>query len=366
MFAWLRAPDAGAGDWLAVDSYYPRNRLVIMCRARSGPHDALYRELIPAHGLKFLALDPRRLGADRDEVESALASMLFGRPATAAAATRRRRRPPAPAPEPEPPARAAPRPDPPPPAAAPRPDPAAAAAPRPEPEPRAATRPEPPPRAAAPGSEREPTTPEPMPPPTEQMTVASEPIEATSEVAVTPVPAARPAARPATPTGPATRPVSPTGAATRPATPAGEAAQLRSAGETRAVRAEWGPVYRQHTALIQGLLQMLGVILGLAMAVGLIGELYLGLIKVAFMEDRVVLAIAIVLDTCARPLGTVAAERAGNRIWAFLCALGGSPVVAIYTLLGPSGRVKAEPAPLASVLSVLACAGAVVALLTHH
>ena len=28
MFAWLRAPGAGAGDWLAVDAYYPRARLV--------------------------------------------------------------------------------------------------------------------------------------------------------------------------------------------------------------------------------------------------------------------------------------------------------------------------------------------------
>src|SRR5262245_64749327 len=58
MFAWLRAPGAGAGAWLAVDAYYPRARLVVMCRSETDPHDALYRELIPAHGLGLLMLDP--------------------------------------------------------------------------------------------------------------------------------------------------------------------------------------------------------------------------------------------------------------------------------------------------------------------
>ena len=47
MFAWLRAPGAGADEWLAVDAYYPRARLVVMCRSRPGPHDSLYRELVP-------------------------------------------------------------------------------------------------------------------------------------------------------------------------------------------------------------------------------------------------------------------------------------------------------------------------------
>ena len=73
MFTWLRAPGAGAGEWLAVDAYYPRARLVVICRSGPGPHDSLYRELIPAHGLGLLTLDPAALGSDREAVEASLA-----------------------------------------------------------------------------------------------------------------------------------------------------------------------------------------------------------------------------------------------------------------------------------------------------
>ena len=79
MFAWLRAPGAGAGEWLAVDAYYPRARLVVMCRSSPGPHDALYRELVPAHGLGLLTLDPPALGNDREAVRATLAAKLFDR-----------------------------------------------------------------------------------------------------------------------------------------------------------------------------------------------------------------------------------------------------------------------------------------------
>lgn len=77
MFAWLRAPGAGADEWLAVDSYYPRARLVVICRARPEPHDSLYRELVPAHGLGLLTLDPAVLGNDRDDVKKTLATKFF-------------------------------------------------------------------------------------------------------------------------------------------------------------------------------------------------------------------------------------------------------------------------------------------------
>jgi hypothetical protein len=43
MFAWLRAPGAGAGEWLAVDAYYPRARLVVMCGPSPGRHDCWWR-----------------------------------------------------------------------------------------------------------------------------------------------------------------------------------------------------------------------------------------------------------------------------------------------------------------------------------
>ncbi len=77
MFTWLRAPAAETGDWLAVDSYYPRARLVVMCRSRPGPYDALYREQVPAHGLGLLTLDPAALGNDREAVRETLAAKFF-------------------------------------------------------------------------------------------------------------------------------------------------------------------------------------------------------------------------------------------------------------------------------------------------
>jgi hypothetical protein len=77
MFAWLRAPGASAREWLAVDAYYPRARLVVMCGPRPGPHDSVYRELVPAHGLGLLTLDPAVLGDDPAAAEAAVAAKLF-------------------------------------------------------------------------------------------------------------------------------------------------------------------------------------------------------------------------------------------------------------------------------------------------
>jgi hypothetical protein len=87
VFGWLRAPGSQAGDWLAVDAYYPRARLVVIVRDQAGPHEALYRELIPAHGLGLLTLNPAALGDDQSAVETALAAKIFDlehmpRPAT--------------------------------------------------------------------------------------------------------------------------------------------------------------------------------------------------------------------------------------------------------------------------------------------
>jgi hypothetical protein len=77
MFAWLRVPGSSAGDWLPVDAYYPQARLVVMCRSGRGPHDERYRELVPAHGLGLLTLDPDLIGDDEAVVEAALAARIF-------------------------------------------------------------------------------------------------------------------------------------------------------------------------------------------------------------------------------------------------------------------------------------------------
>ncbi len=240
MFAWLRAPGAGADEWLAVDAYYPRSRLVVMCRSRPGPHESLYRELVPAHGLGLLTLDPAVLGNDRQAVQETLAAKFFdlehvprerGRPA------------PAPAPRREPP------------------------------------------RAQTPRAH----TDAPDPP------------------------------------GPA-----------------------------------WTPVKVERTPVPRGFVQGLGVLAGLAFAALLIVEVYLGVIVVAFGAGRLVLGLAILLEALSRALGTVAAERAGQRGWAFACAIGGALVVAWVALLRRPGRIDVEPAPLAGLLALLAGVVAIV------
>ncbi len=102
MFAWLRVPGSAAEEWLPVDAYYPRARLVVICHDAPGPHDGLYRELVPAHGLGLLTLNPDILGDDAAAVEAALAAKIFDlehvpRPASRKANRAERRRP---APEP--------------------------------------------------------------------------------------------------------------------------------------------------------------------------------------------------------------------------------------------------------------------------
>ncbi len=242
MFTWLRAPGAGAGEWLAVDAYYPRARLVVICRSGPGPHDSLYRELIPAHGLGLLTLDPAALGTDREAVEASLAKKF---------------------------------------------------------------------------------------------------LDLSGDVA-------RGRSRPS-----ATR------AAARNA-PARNA-PARNAPARNAPAPEWTPIKVEHTPVARGFVQALGILAGLAFAALLILELYLGVIKVAFDDHRLLLGLAIVLELLSRALGTVAAERAERRGWACACAIVGAPVVA-WVMLLRRPRIDVEPAPLAGLLALLAGAVAVLAL----
>jgi hypothetical protein len=232
MFAWLRAPGAGTGDWLAVDAYYPRARLVVICGSGSGPHDSLFRKQIPAHGLGLLMLDPAVLGSDREAVKASLAAKFFDLEHV------QRQRP-------------------------------------------------------------------------------------------------RPSRSPADRQAPA--------------------------ADRAAPAPEWTPVKLERTPVPRGFVQGLGMLAGLAFAALLIGELYLGVIKVAFGDGRLVLGLAIVLELLSRVLGTVAAKRAGERGWACACAIVGAPVVAWVTLFRHP-RIDVEPAPLAGLLAGLAGAVAILAL----
>jgi hypothetical protein len=77
MFSWLRVPGSAAEEWLPVDAYYPRARLVVICRTAPGAYDELFREQVPAHGLGLLTLDPSLMGDDEAAVEAALAARIF-------------------------------------------------------------------------------------------------------------------------------------------------------------------------------------------------------------------------------------------------------------------------------------------------
>jgi hypothetical protein len=256
MFGWLRAPRSGAADhanWLAVDAYYPRSRLVVMCRPSPTPHEALYREQIPAHGLGLLALDPAALGGDPDAAEATLARRLFDLEHVP-------HRTPGP------------------------------------------------PKAGPPNLG--PSKPGPSKP------------------------------------GPSKR----------------EAAQ-RTPRRERAKEPNWTAVTVERTPVPPAVQQGLGMVVGLALAAALIAEIYLAVVVVALGAGRPLLGLAIALEACSRGLGTVAAERAGERGWACACAVGGAAVVAWFALAPREQRAETEPAPLAGLLALLAGVVAVLALL---
>ncbi len=70
LFGWLRRP--GSEDWVAVDAYYPGNRLVVVCRDERDDEDELIERQVPAHGLRLLRLEPAQVLSDPDGVEVSL------------------------------------------------------------------------------------------------------------------------------------------------------------------------------------------------------------------------------------------------------------------------------------------------------
>jgi hypothetical protein len=84
LFGWLRPPGAGADEWLAVDAYYPRNRLVVVYRPRRRAHEQVYRELVPKHGLRLLEVSPTDFGSTSAGAERAVAAILAELPPPAA------------------------------------------------------------------------------------------------------------------------------------------------------------------------------------------------------------------------------------------------------------------------------------------
>lgn len=103
-----------------------------------------------------------------------------------------------------------------------------------------------------------------------------------------------------------------------------------------------------------------GAVLGVVLLVILVAEVYLGVAVVGAGHGQPLLALAFALDAGARALGTIDAGHAGLRDWAWLCALGGSPLVAAFASQQRQGRVPAQAAPLAGAISLMAMALAVV------
>ncbi len=319
-FAWLRAPEAGAEEWLPVDAYYPANRLVVICHAVPGPDDHLFAELVPAHDLRLLALVPASLGADRTAAEAYLRQSLsaLGPPP-----------PPAPPEEPvvaralaaisQPPARAVA-------ALSGRPAQAIAALTQPKPAPVA------PRRRVGPGEA--------------DAARRAARIVGGGKGAAPREPRAAPDRR--FPAPGARRMVPRTRSAAAAGTRSAAAAGTRSGAPAAVADQDAAQPARGRGA------EALGVLAGLVLAAIVGAEIYYAIGTEALGSGRALLGLGLMLDAGARVLGTLAAERAGRPLWAWGCVIGGSPVVAIFALYRSDGPESVDPAPLAGLVSLLA------------
>jgi hypothetical protein len=303
-FGWLRAPGDDPEAWIAVDGYYPGNRLVVLYRERPKPHDKLCAELIPQHGLRLLILAATELGAGREHAELTLRRLIESL-GPAPVRTREHGLPRRAAVDEsgtpgDAVARAV----------------ASLAAPRP---------PTPPQtrrvgQSYAAAAER-----------------AARYIAAHKFAAVRPAPGTRMADRARSAAGTRELPIE---RAKRVARAAREASQATPPGRADGT---------------------LAVPVGLVLAALLGVEVYLGVTQVGLGRGLLLLAFGLALDACARALGTIAASKAGAQAWAWASALGGSPVVAGFALFRRSGPVEIDPAPLAGLIALLAMGILVVA-----
>jgi hypothetical protein len=119
-----------------------------------------------------------------------------------------------------------------------------------------------------------------------------------------------------------------------------------------AARAEHRATRTEHPA-IQRRLTSHTLLLGLALFVVLGLEIYFVIGRAALEHGRLLLALGLALEAGSRCLGTVAAERTGQRRWAWACVVFGSPVVVWFALFRDSGPVLTPPAPLAGLMGIL-------------
>lgn len=356
MFGWLRAPASNGTQWVAVDSYYPSNRLVVLRGGRASEETHLCSELIPAHGLRLLWIEPSELPDDAAGLSAVLERRIaeLGPAQRSSGQLPMRERPiaravslmPQPATQPVVRRRMG--------------ESRAAATARgarfvasrhgaTAAQPRSRT----PPSGGDSASEALPVSYEAEP--QDQAYVGSElatppaeggedrsPVSDTSNVAGQPAPVAAHGAWPREP-GPLlpVRRAPPRGVRRAPATPG---SRQRVPAHVRSRRT----VERQP-------LPAPGLLVGLALIVILCLEMFLGVADLALSAGHVLLAFGIALDACSRALGTIAAQRAHRPNWVWGCAIIGSPAVLAFALYGSDEQAAAEPAPLAGLLSLLAC-----------
>jgi hypothetical protein len=292
-FAWLRDPSGAADDWIAVDAYYPASQLILRCCQDEDPLEDLLEELVPRHGLRLLHVATSDIGADRRAAVGVLARTIES-------------------------------------------------------------------LGPAPQRAVEPPIPRYLSRPAHDGTVSrafsglAQPEHAVPRVGLSQAAAAQRAARlvaarqaagtplPRVQAPPRERPlprVQPRPPRARP-----ELSTPPPLGYGRAVP-EAAPRAGGSTIDLP-----VGLVMGLAVLI----EVYVGVAVVGFDGGKVLLAIGFAFDACSRALGTVAAERDGEHVWSWACALLGCLFVAAFTLWQERGPVETEPAPLAGLVSLVA------------
>src|SRR5690349_4203408 len=83
LFSWLRAPGTERESWLPVDAYYPRSRLVVVCRREPAADGRVYAEQVPGHGLRLLELTPAELPGDPESLRDLLRRQIADLPGQA-------------------------------------------------------------------------------------------------------------------------------------------------------------------------------------------------------------------------------------------------------------------------------------------
>jgi hypothetical protein len=322
-FTWLRAPGAVADAWLPVEAYYPRHRLVVVCHAERTAYDHLFRQLVPEHGLRLLQFKPAELGGELAMAERVLRRMIARLPDPAWPDAR--------AEEPR--------------VRSPRSRPASAREREPAAQARERDRPAQARDRERPGPER----------------------PATARTG------ARAASRRRTSRFPSLSLGSLVTRRPRDPLESLRAARDQSLPGARVRAGRAGVATAGHAPEIVAI----GVAAGLALALLCGIELILGVIAVTLDSGRVILGLGIALDACARILGALDCERAGETGWAWAWAIVGSPTVVAIALgarssvaarsrvrQAGSGETGIEVAPLSILMATLALVCVVVGLLS--